>query len=148
MLMPADFSNGKTFPRRGREPLGGFLWLARIFDKARAKANRTNGAYIYPCPIDRGMMRNWGISPNDFTTAVGENTTDDQILAWLSERVGPDRMQAANAWLSSRSANLDKHDAEEGVPGAVAPGPRRGIILGIFVAAVMIVAAWIERSHH
>lgn len=147
--MPTDFRDGKTFPRRGREPLGGFLWLARVYDKARAKANRTNGDYIYPCPIDRGMMKHWGISPNDFTAAARENTTDDRILAWLSQRAGPDRMQAANAWLTStRSSNLDRHDYEEGVAGAVNPGPRREIMLGILVAAVAIIAACIERSFH
>jgi hypothetical protein len=147
--VPTDFRDGKTFPRRGREPLGGFLWLARAYDKARAKTNRTIGAYIYPCPIDRGMMRQWGIAPQDFTAAVGENSTDDQILAWLSARAGADRMQAANAWLQgNRSANLDRHDFEEGVPGAVAPGTRKEIIVGIFVAAVVLLAAWIERAHH
>jgi Domain of unknown function (DUF5069) len=147
--MPTDFRDGKTFPRRGREPLGGFLWLARVFDKSRAKANHTNGAYIYPCPIDRGMMGRWGITQQDFTAAVGENTTDDRILAWLSKRAGPDHMQAANAWLtSSRSENLDRHDFEEGVPGAVKPGPRREIMVGIFVAAVALLTAWIERGHH
>ena len=102
--MPTDFRDGKTFPRRGRESLGGFLWLARVFDKARAKANRTNGAYVYPCPMDRAMIRHWATSPRDFTTAVGENSTDDQIIAWLSERAGPDRMHAANTWLLSRRA--------------------------------------------
>ena len=144
--MPTDFRDGKTFPRRGREPLGGFLWLARVYDKARAKATRTNGDYIYPCPIDRGMMKQWGVNPSDFTAAVGENTTDERILAWLSQRAGPDRIQAANAWLTStRSSNLDRHDFEEGVPGAVNPGPRREIILGIFVAAVALLAAVLER---
>ncbi|HLJ83039.1 MAG TPA: DUF5069 domain-containing protein [Candidatus Eremiobacteraceae bacterium] len=147
--MPTDFRDGKTFPRRGREPLGGFLWLARVYDKARAKANRTNGAYNYPCPIDRGMMRQWGINAEDFTMAAAGNTTDDQILAWLSQRAGPDRMQAANDWLtSSRSSNLDRHDFEEGVPGAAKPGPSREIILGIFAAVVAIIAALIERSLH
>ena len=29
-----DFRGGKRFPRRGRLPLGRFLWLARVFDKA------------------------------------------------------------------------------------------------------------------
>jgi hypothetical protein len=147
--MPTDFRDGKTFPRRGRESLGGFLWLARVFDKARAKANRTNGVYIYPCPIDRGMMRQWGITPQEFTAAVGEDTTDGQILAWLSARAGADQMQAANAWLkSTRSANLDRHDFEEDVPGAVSPGPRQEILLGIFVAVVTVLAAWIARLLH
>jgi len=145
--MPTDFRDGKTFPRRGREPLGDFLWLARVFDKARAKANGTQDGYIYPCPMDRAMMQRWGVSPTEFTAAVDEQQSDDQILAWLSERVTPDRKQAANEWLLTQKGALDRHDAEEGVPGAVAP-PRKEIILGVSVAALMVLAAWLARVLH
>jgi hypothetical protein len=146
--MPTDFRDGKTFPRRGREALGEFLWLARVFDKARAKANRTHDGYIYPCPMDRAVMHRWGISPSDFTTAIGERPTDDQILAWLSERVTPDLMRTANTWLLRQTDSLDRQDAEEGVPGAVAPKLPRQVILGIAVAALMLAAAWLARGLH
>src|SRR5579864_3358985 len=91
--MSTDFRDRKTFPRRGREALGDFLWLARVFDKTRAKASRTHDGYIYPCPMDRMMIRLWGVGPREFTAAIGEHSTDDQILAWLSERVTPNRMR-------------------------------------------------------
>jgi hypothetical protein len=146
--MPTDFRDGKTFPRRGREALGEFLWLARVFDKARAKANRTHDGYIYPCPMDRAVMHRWGISPSDFTAAISERPTDDQILAWLSERVTPDLMRTANTWLLRQTDSLDRQDAEEGVPGAVAPKLPRQVILGIAVAALMLAAAWLARGLH
>ncbi len=148
--MPTDFRDGKTFPRRGREALGDFLWLPRVFDKARAKASLTEDGYIYPCPMDRAVMGHWGVSPREFTAAIGEHATDDQILAWLSERVTPDRKGAANAWVLRQKLALDRHDAEEGVPGAVAPRfPRPGIILGLAVAALAVLVAWLARqSHH
>jgi hypothetical protein len=147
--MPTDFRDGKTFPRRGREALGDFLWLARVFDKARAKANQTQDGYIYPCPMDRAMMQRWGISPSEFTTAVGEHSSDDQILAWLSERVTPDHVQAANEWLLRQTGSLDRHDAEEGVPGAVVPAwPRQEILLGVVVAALALFVAWVTRLLH
>jgi len=76
--MPTDFRDGKTFPRRGREALGEFLWLARVFDKARAKANRTHDGYIYPCPMDLAVMWRWGISPREFTAAIGIVTMSDR----------------------------------------------------------------------
>src|SRR3979409_2124132 len=47
--MPTDFRNGE-FPRRGRDTLDGYLWLARVFDKARAARDETIYDYIYPCP--------------------------------------------------------------------------------------------------
>jgi len=147
--MPTDFRDGRTFPRRGREALGEFLWLARVFDKARAKMNRTQDGYIYPCPMDRAVMRRWGISPPEFTAAISENATDDRILAWLSELVPPNRMRAANAWLLSQEFALDRQDAEEGVPGAVAPIlPWRNIIVGLVVAALVLVVALLVRILH
>jgi hypothetical protein len=147
--MAVDFRDGKTFPRRGRQPLGEFLWLARVFDKARAKAHRTHDGYIYPCPMDRAMMKRWGITPGDFTSAVSERNADDQILAWLAERVTPDRREAANAWLLRQTFSLDRQDAEEGVPGAMAPLPWRDISLGIAIVAVTwVLALLFLRPHH
>ena len=146
--MPTDFRDGKTFPRRGREALGEFLWLPRVIDKARAKAAGTQGEYKYPCPMDRAMMWHWGVSPREFTSAIAEHPSDDQILTWLSARVSPDRKRTANEWLSRQKAALDRHDAEEGVPGAVAPGPRREILSGVVVAAIAILVAWILRASH
>lgn len=147
--MATDFRDGKTFPRRGREALGDFLWLARVFDKARAKANRTHDGYIYPCPMDRMMMRLWGVAPGEFTAAIGEHSTDDQILAWLSERVTPVRMRTANAWMFRQKGALDRQDAEEGVPGAVAPKwPSQEMILGVAVAVLTLLAAWLARALH
>ena len=98
--------------------------------------------------MDRAVMRRWGISPREFTTAISEHSTDDQILAWLSERVPPDRMQAANAWLSRQEFALDRQDAEEGVPGAAAPKLPREVILGLAVAALTLLVAWLIRLMH
>jgi len=142
-VMSLDFRDGKTFPRRGRTPLGGFLWLARAFDKARAKQSRTQDGYIYPCPMDRAMMRRWGVKPSEFTGAASASATDDQILSWMSSRVSEGQMQTANAWLSRQTYALDRHDAQEGVPGAKAPGlPWREIVFGIAIAAAGFLAAW------
>ena len=147
--MPTDFRDGHAFPRRGREALGGFLWLARVIDKARATANHTQDGYNYPCPMDRAMMRHWGVSPKDFAIAIGEHSTDDQVVEWLSQRVGPDRISAANAWLLRQNDSLDRHDAEEGVPGAMAPKyPPRDVIRGLAVAAIVLLASWLARVWH
>ncbi len=97
------------------------MWLARAFDKARAKAAETHDGYIYPCPVDRAMMRRWGLAPREFTAAVSECQTDDDIVAWFSRRIAPDRARAANAWLVRQTFTLDRQDADEGVPGAIAP---------------------------
>lgn len=148
--MPTDFRDGKTFPRRGREALGGFLWLPRVFDKARAKAAGTDDGYIFPCPMDRGVMRRWGITPRDFTAAVRQCPSDDDILAWLNQRVTQDRKDAANAWTSRQTFALDRQDAEEDVPGAVAPRSlMRFLPLWLVIAALILVASrFFAHAHH
>lgn len=112
--MATDFRDGKSFPRRGRQPLGDFLWLARVYDKARAAQNGTIHDYIYPCPMDKGVLERWGVTPREFDEAVRTNDSDDAILAWVNERVTPERRDRANRWLlAERIENLDRQDAEE-----------------------------------
>ena len=112
--MATDFRNGKTFPRRGREALGEVLWLARVFDKARASANGTIHDYIYPCPMDLGMMQRWGITPGQFDAAIKTHTTDAAILEWLQSRTNARQIETANQWLvSEKMENLERQDAEE-----------------------------------
>lgn len=112
--MPTDFRDGKTFPRRGREAIGDAFWLARAADKGRAAAAGTIHDYIYPCPMDQGMMERWGITADEFNEALRRNSTDESLFAWFSDRVRDEDIRAANEWLvRERSANLDRQDAEE-----------------------------------
>lgn len=114
--MATDFRSGHDFPRRGRDEIGGFLWLARVFDKARASRDGTIFDYLFPCPIDRGVFDRWGITSRMFDAALDSCATDREILAWLRARVTDERRNEANRWLiEERAANLDKLDAEEGV---------------------------------
>jgi len=114
--MATDFRSGKDFPRRGRESFGGYLWILRAFDKARAAADGTIYDYIYPCPMDKGVFERWGITSAEFDAAVSEHRTDEAILAWLEARVDAEHRDAANIWLlTEKHTNLDRQDAEEGV---------------------------------
>jgi hypothetical protein len=113
--MATDFRSGRDFPRRGRYEVDGFLWLARVFDKARAAREEALHDYVYPCPIDRGVFDRWGITSRMFDAALDSCATDREILTWLRARVPDVRRNEANRWLTAeRSANLDKLDAEEG----------------------------------
>jgi len=92
------------------------LWLARVSDKARAAAAGTIFDYIYPCPMDKGVMERWGITPEQFDFAVAKHATDQELLVWLRERATDESIQRANEWLlRERKENLDRQDAEEGV---------------------------------
>ncbi|MBC5798948.1 MAG: DUF5069 domain-containing protein [Candidatus Eremiobacteraeota bacterium] len=113
--MATDFRSGTDFPRRGREEFGGYLWLLRLIDKARAAAAGTIHDYIYPCPMDQGVMERWGITAADFDAAVRTHGSDDAIVQWLRARVDAAHGAAANRWLlEEKAANLDRQDAEEG----------------------------------
>jgi hypothetical protein len=114
--MATDLRSGNDFPRRGRDEAGGFLWILRAFDKARAAADGTLHDYIYPCPMDKGVMERWGITPAQFDEAIVTRRTDAEIVRWLSERVSAAHRDAANSWLvEQKAANMDRQDAEEGV---------------------------------
>jgi hypothetical protein len=114
-----DFRSGKDFPRAGREEADGFMWLYRVFDKARAKADGAIYDYIYPCPMDKGVFERWGVKPKEFDEAIRTRRSDAEILAWLKERVSAERRDAANAWLrKEKRENLDRQDREEGVIAA------------------------------
>jgi hypothetical protein len=113
--MATDFRDGKSFPRRGRDEYGGFMWLLRVFDKARAAADGTIHDYIYPCPMDKGVFERWGITPAEFDEAIRTRRSDEAILGWLKERAGDGPRDLANGWLSVEKAeNLKRQDAEEG----------------------------------
>lgn len=117
--MATDLRSGTDYPRRGRDAYGGYLWLLRVFDKARAFADNTIYDYLYPCPMDQGVFERWGIAVADFDQAIRAHRTDEAILAWLRSRVDAAHRDAANDWLTGdKSANLDRQDAEEGVVAA------------------------------
>lgn len=117
--MATDFRDGKTFPRRGREKLGEFYWLARVFDKGRAKRDDTIFDYIYPCPLDKGVMERWGVTPAQFDEALKTIDSDEGILAWAKTHVSDKQRETANTWvIVEKAQSLDKQDSEEGVLAA------------------------------
>lgn len=112
--MPTDFRDGKTFPRRGREAIGETLWLLRAADKGRAAAAGTIHDYIYPCPMDRGVLERWRVTVDEFDDALQRNPSDETLYAWFTGRVRSEDVRTANEWLlSERTENLDRQDAEE-----------------------------------
>jgi hypothetical protein len=85
-------------------------------DKARAAAAGTIHDYIYPCPMDRGVLERWGVSVRAFEDALQNHADDDSLGRWLHDCVSATKVQVANRWLlDERRENLDRQDREEGV---------------------------------
>ena len=81
------------FPRSPKEKLGGYVHLARMIDKARAKASGLQGEYIYPCPLDQRLLEFLGVTAEAFSSAALVNE-DQPFLEWL-HRTGPLRSEEA-----------------------------------------------------
>jgi len=94
----------------------GYAWLARLSDKARAARNGTLFDYIYPCPMDMGVLTRWNVTRPEFERAIVEYPDDEELAAWLDGRVTKEAKEMANRWvLEERASSLQRQDDEEGV---------------------------------
>ena len=100
----------RQFPRSPAEKLGGYAHLGRMIDKARAKAARTEGEYIYPCPLDNALLEFLKIDADAFSDAARERD-DKELVDWLKQTAAtqtPDEIEAWNrAFLDRKPRNED-----------------------------------------
>ena len=87
----------KENPRSSRELLGGYVHLARMIDKARAREAGINGPYIYPCPLDKNLLAFLEVTEQDFAYAA-KSRTDDLILDWLAVHGRPRSKKQIEIW--------------------------------------------------
>jgi len=101
-------------PRPGRSDLGGYAWLARLADKARAEQAGTAGDYVAYCPISVGFLVRAGVPREEFDALVRSGATDDELVAYFDAHVSPEHKAAANRFvLVTMKEHLDEQDAEE-----------------------------------
>lgn len=87
----------RQFPRSPREKFGGYVHLARMLDKARAKAASTVGEYIYPCPLDLALLEFLNVSTDAFYEAA-QKRDDREFLVWLKENAKPRSPTEIEEW--------------------------------------------------
>ena len=85
-----DYTKPHTYPRSGRDLVGGVAYLGRAIDKMRADINGTAGEYIAACPQSRKVHALWGVLPEKFKEGVQQQPTDEGVLRWLQEH-GPEQ---------------------------------------------------------
>jgi hypothetical protein len=106
-----------AFPRAGETVLGGYPWLARMIDKARAYNEGTLGDYIYPCPIDKELLAEINFTGEEFAEIVEQCQTDAEVLGMLDlpeENTDPAVRRWTIEFLTNRHDSLTRQAEEEG----------------------------------
>ena len=86
------------FPRSMKDKLAGHVHVARMIDKCRAVLAGTEGEYIYPCPMDERLLEFTGITSDQFTAAVKNNSTDEGVAAWFQQAAKPHTSVELEDW--------------------------------------------------
>jgi hypothetical protein len=106
-----------NFPRPGEQVLGGYAWLARAIDKARAYNEGTLGDYIYPCPIDKELLAELNVTGEELAEVVERYRTDEEILEHLDiplENTDPGVERWTREFISNRRDSLTRQAEDEG----------------------------------
>src|SRR5436305_14239386 len=85
-------------PRGLDAVLGGYAWLPRMLDKARATLAGTAGSYLFGCPVDHTCMARLGVSPELVLDLAGRHADDARVLDGLREHGIP---SAKDAWFDA-----------------------------------------------
>lgn len=114
-------------PRSPRVRLGGFVHLPRLLDKARAVAAGRQGDYVFPCPLDQRFFAFTGLDADAFLAEVRTGKSDTEMLAWVRERLNPQRLPheilAWSAWLESLApGDAKRHGNFQNEIARLAPG--------------------------
>ena len=101
------------YPRSVRVKLGGYVHLARMIDKCRAKHAGLLGEYIYPCPMYKLLLDFAEVSGDVFFEAVASRT-DEEMLRWFQSTAKPHTSQEIEEWnmsLLNRGPETDEKRA-------------------------------------
>lgn len=82
--MPQALDLTKDFPRSPYAELGGYMWLPRLIDKARACFAGTLGEYTpYPCGADKRFIATYGLDADALGEVIKSGASDAEIVAWV-----------------------------------------------------------------
>jgi len=97
---PLDLS--RSAPRPTRDMIAGVMFLPRTIDKLRGELPGGN-LNRYLTDYDRGftsyVMYKLGIKLDDLRAVIASASTEDEVVAWLTERIDPVKGPAINARL-------------------------------------------------
>jgi hypothetical protein len=99
-------------PRSARDMLGGIYFLARTIDKKRAELAGTLGPYKITPGIS-GYLFEWlDIYEDEFTDAVKNAKSDDDVVTWVHANSDPSKYAGLNEMLVKRGIRDAAHRAQ------------------------------------
>ncbi len=82
--------------------LGGYAWLARLADKARAEQAGTEAEYVAYCRLTQGFLQAAGVSDEDFEQLVRNGASDADLVKYFDEHVPAERARRRTTSCSRR----------------------------------------------
>jgi hypothetical protein len=96
MLSAPDLTT--TVPRSPFDELGGYAWLPRLVDKARAHYAGTRGEYsAYPCPGDKGFLGFFKLDANALGEKIKSGADDGEIANYVCSNAKGDQVVFRNS---------------------------------------------------
>jgi hypothetical protein len=105
----------KEAPRSPKTKIGGYVILARTYDKCRALLWGNIGEYHFDCPLDN-MLFGWkGVTGDDFKAEVEKGASDEEMAKWLDNNGEKKSPEEVKAWSEQMMAanpyeNPEKRD--------------------------------------
>ncbi len=99
----------ETFPRSPRDKLNGLVFLPRMIDKARAFKQNSLGEYVFPCPLDKRVLKFLKIDAEVWADFVNSNN-EEQISQWVEEICSsrqPEEIESINKNILNRKPNSE-----------------------------------------
>lgn len=83
MTLPIDPT--QPFLRSPKTKMSGHMMIYRTLDKARAFNAKTQGEYIFPCPLDKIIM---GFMETDHEEIMrlAQKMSDEEITSWINKQ--------------------------------------------------------------
>ena len=75
----------QSFPRSPQKKMGGLVMVPRMIDKARAYNAKTLGEYIFPCPLDKIILKFLNTDHNEIIH-LAQKLTDEEIVLWINKQ--------------------------------------------------------------
>lgn len=91
----------KEAPRSPKTRVGGYVILARTYDKCRADLWGNLGEYHFDCPLDNMLFGFKNVKGDDFKAEVEKGASDEEMAQWLDQNGDKKTPEEVAEWSDS-----------------------------------------------